>query len=78
MHTYLLRLEGDRHYVGRSVDLSRRLTKHLEGSAWTRKYPPVSICGVWSGDLESFVYFVIKAASVLMQYEPAIPKLPNY
>ena len=42
---YVLRLEGGRYYVGKSDHVMKRYQQHLEGSgsAWTRKYPPVSL-----------------------------------
>lgn len=41
---YVLRLVGDRFYVGKSSDVSARCVDHYEGrgSAWTVKYRPVS------------------------------------
>ena len=61
--TYLLHLEGDNYYVGKTTDVLRRLTKHFSGggSAWTKKHRPVGICGVWPGDIETSVYFIFKA-----------------
>jgi predicted GIY-YIG superfamily endonuclease len=42
---YVLRLEGGRYYVGKSDNVMKRYQQHLDGSgsAWTRKYPPVSL-----------------------------------
>ena len=42
---YVLRLEGGRYYVGKSEDVMSRYQQHLngQGSAWTRKYAPVSL-----------------------------------
>ncbi len=42
---YVLRLEGGRYYIGKSDDVMKRYQQHLNGhgSAWTRKYKPVSI-----------------------------------
>jgi len=42
---YVLRLEGDRYYVGKSDNIMNRYEQHLNGSgsAWTRKYKPVSL-----------------------------------
>jgi len=42
---YVLRLEGGRYYVGKSDDIAKRYQQHLNGSgsAWTRKYKPVSL-----------------------------------
>jgi predicted GIY-YIG superfamily endonuclease len=42
---YVLRLEGGRYYVGKSEDVLYRYQQHIggHGSAWTRKYSPVSL-----------------------------------
>ena len=42
---YVLRLEGGRYYVGKSDDVCKRYQQHLNGSgsAWTRKYKPISL-----------------------------------
>jgi hypothetical protein len=42
---YILRLEGGRYYVGRSDNPDARFRQHVagNGSAWTRKYPPIKI-----------------------------------
>ena len=42
---YVLRLAGDRYYVGVSKELNRRLEEHWSGagSRWTKEYPPVDV-----------------------------------
>jgi predicted GIY-YIG superfamily endonuclease len=42
---YVLRLENGKVYVGKSNDVNKRYSQHLDGSgsAWTKKYKPVSI-----------------------------------
>ena len=42
---YVLRLEGGRYYVGKSDNVIARYQQHVDGkgSAWTKKYPPVSL-----------------------------------
>jgi predicted GIY-YIG superfamily endonuclease len=42
---YVLRLEGGRYYVGKSDNVMNRYEQHIKGSgsAWTRKYKPVSL-----------------------------------
>lgn len=42
---YVLRLERDKWYVGKTRDFARRLSEHLlhEGSAWTRLYLPIDV-----------------------------------
>ncbi len=45
MNIYILKLEGGRYYVGKSNDVMRRYGQHLNGtgSAWTKKYKPISV-----------------------------------
>jgi len=42
---YVLRLEGGHYYIGKSDNVAARYQQHLngKGSAWTKKYPPVSL-----------------------------------
>ena len=42
---YVLRLEGGHYYIGKSDNVMARYQQHLngKGSAWTKKYPPVSL-----------------------------------
>lgn len=42
---YVLRLAGGRYYVGKAANLENRIAQHMDGrgSAWTRKYAPVSV-----------------------------------
>jgi predicted GIY-YIG superfamily endonuclease len=42
---YILLLEGGKYYVGKTEDVLKRYQQHLdgEGSAWTKKYPPVKL-----------------------------------
>lgn len=42
---YVLRLEGDKYYVGQSRNLTERLKKHFEGrgSSWTRLHRPLEV-----------------------------------
>jgi len=42
---YVLLLEGERYYIGKSNDVMDRYQQHLNGygSAWTKKYKPVSL-----------------------------------
>jgi predicted GIY-YIG superfamily endonuclease len=44
-NVYVLRLEGGRFYVGKSDDVNKRCKEHLsgKGSAWTKKYSPISL-----------------------------------
>ena len=42
---YILKLQGGKYYVGKSSNPVKRYQEHLEGrgSAWTKKYKPVSV-----------------------------------
>ena len=42
---YILRLESGKYYIGKTEDVLKRYQQHLsgEGSAWTKKYPPVTL-----------------------------------
>ena len=42
---YVLRLEGGRYYIGKTDNVPQRFQQHLhgQGSAWTKKYKPVSL-----------------------------------
>ena len=42
---YVLRLQGGRYYIGKSDNVIDRYQQHLSGrgSAWTRKYKPISL-----------------------------------
>jgi predicted GIY-YIG superfamily endonuclease len=42
---YIIRLEGGRYYIGKSDNIIQRYQQHLsgQGSAWTRKYAPISL-----------------------------------
>ena len=44
-YIYVLRLEDDHYYVGKTNDLARRFMQHIngEGSKWTQVYKPSSI-----------------------------------
>lgn len=42
---YVLRLQGGKFYIGKSDNVAHRYQQHLNGSgsAWTRKYKPISL-----------------------------------
>ena len=46
---YVLLLQGRRYYIGKSVNVMNRFQQHINGngSAWTRKYKPVSIVKIY-------------------------------
>ena len=45
VNIYVLKLEGGRYYVGKTNNIHIRLKSHMSsnGSAWTRKYKPISV-----------------------------------
>ena len=45
MYIYILKLEKDKYYVGKSSKLYKRLDDHfnLYGSSWTKKYKPIKV-----------------------------------
>ena len=45
---YVLKLENDKYYVGKTQFVAQRYKQHLEGSgaAWTKKYKPVKLMEV--------------------------------
>ena len=42
---YILRLENDKYYVGKSFDPDKRINQHFNGfgSEWTRKHKPIEV-----------------------------------
>ena len=46
MHIYVLELEDDKFYVGKTTCIESRLETHKKGNGcpWTRDYPPIKIC----------------------------------
>lgn len=42
---YVLELKGDKYYVGRTIDIERRIGQHFlgNGSVWTRLNKPISV-----------------------------------
>lgn len=45
VNIYIIRLEGGRYYIGKSDNVMNRYQQHIDGngSAWTRKYKPISL-----------------------------------
>lgn len=43
---YILKCTNNKYYVGWSSDMGKRISKHMkgEGSKWTQKHHPVSVC----------------------------------
>lgn len=50
-NVYVLKLQGGHYYVGKSSDVQNRFKEHKNGngSAWTRKYKPISILRIIPG-----------------------------
>jgi hypothetical protein len=55
MHIYILKLSDNKYYVGKTENPDIRIDAHFKsnGSAWTKKYPPVEILKVID-DCDSF------------------------
>jgi predicted GIY-YIG superfamily endonuclease len=49
---YILQLEDDKYYVGKSNDVDARIAQHFDGfgSEWTKIYPPIAVIEVIEGD----------------------------
>jgi len=60
---YILRLKGDRYYVGYSADIDRRIEQHFSGNgaAWTKKYKPVEVKARMKGLTEHDERIITKA-----------------
>ena len=45
VNIYIIRLEGGKYYIGKSDNVMNRYQQHIDGngSAWTRKYKPISL-----------------------------------
>ncbi len=45
MHIYLLKLEQDKYYVGKTDHVDHRVAQHFnqQGSEWTKLYKPISL-----------------------------------
>jgi len=45
VYIYILKLENDKYYIGKTTNPSFRIDSHFNsnGSAWTRKYRPISV-----------------------------------
>lgn len=48
---YVLKCEGDKYYVGKSMSVNYRLDQHFNegGSSWTKKYKPVKVLALIYG-----------------------------
>lgn len=59
---YVLRLVQDKWYVGTTNDIDKRWSQHQQGagSLWTRKYQPLSLYSVYSGDKSEEIQATLK------------------
>jgi hypothetical protein len=62
MYIYVLKLEEEKYYIGRTENPDFRLEQHFNGnaSAWTNKYKPVQILQLYTGDNGDEDKYVIK------------------
>ncbi len=51
VNIYVLALENDKYYIGRSTQPQKRILSHVNnnGSEWTKKYKPVSVIEIITG-----------------------------
>jgi len=63
---YVLKLEDDKYYVGRTNDLHKRLNEHQSStaSAWTKKYKMTDVEEVYKGDVFDEEKYVIKYMAI--------------
>jgi hypothetical protein len=56
LQIYVLKLENDKWYVGKTNDIMQRFQQHVEGdaSAWTTLYKPIRIEEIKSGEVDNF------------------------
>jgi len=49
---YVLHLEGDCYYVGKTSNLDQRIAQHFggQGAAWTKLHPPIELVESFEGD----------------------------
>ena len=61
MTIYVLALENDKYYVGKTDNVKYRIKQHFDGKGayWTRKYKPIKI--VYTASTHEEDYHVIKA-----------------
>ena len=69
MYTYVLELAGGNIYVGRTINLHKRLRDHWKGrgARWVRLHPPRRLLDVQPGDVETATtirYFKLKGLLV--------------
>ena len=52
--TYVLKLEDNKWYIGKSMSLKKRLKQHWsgKGARWTAKHKPVELVQLYAGDVE--------------------------
>jgi predicted GIY-YIG superfamily endonuclease len=81
--TYVLRLQDDKWYVGKSTRLNERLSQHFSGngSKWTKMYPPISVEDVFSHNCEeeaTLWYMNIHGVNNVRGYSWCQPVLSKY
>ena len=66
MKVYILKLEDNKYYVGKTKTLKRRLQQHFNGngSIWTQKYKPIELDDVYNNcgefDEEKYTFHYMK------------------
>ena len=64
VYIYILQLEYEKYYIGKTFDVNFRIDKHFtnNGSMWTKKYKPITIltiianCDDYDEDKHTIIY----------------------
>ena len=58
VYIYILKLKNNKYYVGKTKKPEFRLKQHFNanGSAWTRKHPPIKIVKIIRG-CDGYIWF---------------------
>ena len=62
MTTYVLLLEDNKYYIGKTTQLQHRLNKHFSGDGCrvTQRWKPIECLKTWKGDREREIYLIAK------------------
>jgi len=74
MYVYVLRLQDDCWYVGKSANVERRLQQHIDaaGAVWTELHPPLSTDALFSvedvADIDASGRETRRTAQLMLEY----------
>lgn len=87
MIVYVLRLQDNRFYVGKTINAKKCYQDHIDGIAceWTKQYPPIMMDKIVPNATDEMVYILLKeyrlkyGATNVQGEEPMNPfLLPSY